>query len=231
MTKRKLQRFAEMETFANVIQPEFEEVFGKDFRLKGLWNKCQFHNENPVVLELGCGKGEYATGLAKHFPGKNFIGVDIKGSRMWRGATTALGEQLHNVMFLRTRIEMIGSFFGPDEVDEIWLTFPDPQLKKARKRLTSSRFLNSYRTFLKKSGIIHLKTDNAVLYQYTLDLIDKNQLKLRFHSDDLYHSGYIHDILDIKTYYEQQFLDQGMRIHYLCFELSHDKTIKEPPEE
>jgi len=163
MTKRKLQRFAEMETFANVIQPEFEEVFGKDFRLKGLWNKCQFHNENPVVLELGCGKGEYATGLAKHFPDKNFIGVDIKGSRMWRGATTALGEQLHNVMFLRTRIEMIGSFFGPDEVDEIWLTFPDPQLKKARKRLTSSRFLNSYRTFLKKSGIIHLKTDNDVL--------------------------------------------------------------------
>jgi len=226
-----LQRFAEMETFANVIQPDFEEVFGKDFRLKGLWSKCQFHNENPVVLELGCGKGEYATGLAKHFPDKNFIGVDIKGSRMWRGASTALSEQLHNVMFLRTRIEMIGSFFGPDEVDEIWLTFPDPQLKKARKRLTSSRFLNSYRTFLKKGGIIHLKTDNAVLYRYTLDLIDKNQLKLRFHSDDLYHSGYINDILDIKTYYEQQFLDQGMRIHYLCFELSHDKTIKEPPEE
>jgi tRNA (guanine-N7-)-methyltransferase len=231
MTKKKLRRFAEMETFANVIQPDFEEVFGKNYHLKGLWNMQRFLNENPVVLELGCGKGEYTTGLAKRFPGKNFIGADIKGSRMWRGARTALEENLGNVMFLRTRIEMISSFFGPGEVDEIWLTFPDPQLKKRLKRLSSSRFLNSYRSFLKHNGIIHLKTDSAVLYKYTLDLIDKNKLKLRFHSDDLYRSGIINDILDIKTFYEQQFLDQGMKINYLCFELPNDKNIEEPPEE
>lgn len=231
MTKKKLQRFAEMETFANVIQPRFDEVFHTDFHLKGLWNKQCFRNENPVVLELGCGKGEYTTGLARRYPEKNFIGVDIKGSRIWRGARTALAERLTNVMFLRTRIEVISSFFSEDEVDEIWLTFPDPQLKKKRKRLTSSRFLNSYRRFLKHNGIIHLKTDNPVLYRYTLDLIDWNNLKLRFHSDDLYHSGIVDDILDIKTFYEQQFLDQGLNIHYLCFELPHDKIIEEPPGE
>ncbi len=231
MTKKKLRRFAEMETFANVIQPRFDEVFHKDFYLKGSWNRQCFRNENPVVLELGCGKGEYTTGLAQRFPEKNFIGVDIKGSRIWRGARTALAEHLGNVMFLRTRIEVIGSFFTKEEVNEIWLTFPDPQLKKKRKRLTSSRFLNSYRGFLKHNGIIHLKTDNQVLYRYTLDLIDMNNLKLRFHSDDLYHSGIIDDILDIKTFYEQQFLDQGMRINYLCFELPHDKIIEEPPGE
>jgi tRNA (guanine-N7-)-methyltransferase len=228
MTKRKLQRFAEMETFANVIQPEFDDVFGKDYHLKGWWKRTQFHNENPIVLELGCGKGEYTTGLGKRYPEKNFIGVDIKGSRIWRGARTALGEQLGNVMFLRTRIELIGSFFGQDEVDEIWLTFPDPQLKKPRKRLTSSRFLNSYRSFLKNNGRINLKTDNAVLYRYTLDLIDKNEMLLRFYTDDLYHSGQVDEMPDIRTFYEQQFLDQGMKIHYLCFELPHDKTIEEP---
>jgi tRNA (guanine-N7-)-methyltransferase len=231
MTKKKLQRFAEMETFTHVIQPEFEEVFSRDFYLKGLWSKHRFRNENPVVLELGCGKGEYTTGLAKRFPEKNFIGIDIKGSRIWRGARTALGEQLGNVLFLRTRIEMIGSFFGPEEVDEIWLTFPDPQLKKKRKRLTSPRFLNTYCTFLKKNGIVHLKTDSNVLYRYTLNLIEKNKLNLRFNSEDLYNSGLTNDILDIKTFYERQFLDQGMKINYLCFELTHDKVIEEPVEE
>lgn len=220
-----------METFPNVIQPAFEDVFGRDFYLKGLWNRHLFHNENPVVLELGCGKGEYTTGLAKHFPQKNYIGVDIKGSRIWRGARTALSEQLENVIFLRTRIELIGSFFCPGEVDEIWLTFPDPMLKKKRKRLTSPRFLNTYRRFLKNNGMIHLKTDNTVLYQYTLDLIEKNRLTLRFHSDDLYHSGLINDILDIKTFYERQYLAQGMKIHYLCFELPCEEIIEEPAEE
>ena len=231
MTKKKMQRFSELETFAHVIQPKFEEVFGRDFYLKGLWQRNRFQNGNPVVLELGCGKGEYTTGLAKRFPVKNFIGVDIKGSRIWKGARSALGEQLANVLFLRTRIEMIGSFFGPDEVDEIWLTFPDPQLKKKRKRLTSARFLNTYRTFLKNNGLVHLKTDNTVLYLYTLDLVEKNRLNLRFHSDDLYNSGFTNDILDIKTFYEHRFLDQGMKITYLCFELPHDKVIEEPVEE
>ncbi len=229
--KKKLQRFAEMETFANVIQPEFEDVFGKDFYLKGLWSKQCFRNNNPVVLELGCGKGEYTTGLARSFPQKNFIGVDIKGSRMWRGARTALVEQLGNVLFLRTRIELIGSFFSSGEVDEIWITFPDPQLKKKRKRLTSSRFLNTYRRFLKNNGIVHLKTDNTVLYRYTLDLIEKNNLRLKFHSDDLYHSGFADEILEIKTFYERQFLDQGLKINYLCFELPYDKDIEEPADE
>jgi tRNA (guanine-N7-)-methyltransferase len=228
--KKKLQRFAEMETFSNVIQPEFENVFGKDFYLKGFWNVKRFRNENPVVLELGCGKGEYCVGLAKQYPEKNFIGVDIKGSRMWRGARTALQEQLVNVLFLRTRIELISSFFSTGEVDEIWLTFPDPQLKKKRKRLTSSRFLNAYRNFIRNKGLIHLKTDNTVLYQYTLDLIQKNNLSLKFQTNDLYHSGVTNDILGIKTFYERQFLDQGMKINYLCFELPHDKIIEEPEE-
>lgn len=229
--KKKLQRFAEMETFSNVIQPEFESVFGKDFYLKGFWNIKRFHNGNPVILELGCGKGEYCVGLARQYPQKNFIGMDIKGSRIWRGALTALQEQLSNVLFLRARIEMISSFFSTGEVDEIWLTFPDPQLKKKRKRLTSSRFLNAYRSFIRNNGLIHLKTDNTVLYQYTLDLIEKNKLRLRFQTDDLYHAGFTNDILDIKTFYEQQFLDQGMKINYLCFELPHDKIIEEPEEE
>jgi len=220
-----------METFSNVIQPELEEVFGKDYRLKGLWNKELFCNENPIVLELGCGKGEYTTGLAGKFPEKNFVGVDIKGSRMWRGARTALGEQLNNVVFLRTRIEMIGSFFDPGEIDEIWLTFPDPQVKKKRKRLTSSRFLNIYRMFLKQDGLIHLKTDNTVMYQYTLDLVEKNKLCLKFHTNDLYGSEMVNDILEIKTFYERQYINQGMKINYLCFELPHDKEIEEIPEE
>jgi tRNA (guanine-N7-)-methyltransferase len=231
MTKKKLQRFAEMETFTNVIQPEFDEVFGKDFRLKGSWNKDFFHNSNPVVLELGCGKGEYTTGLARLYPAKNFIGIDIKGSRMWKGARTAIREKLENVGFLRTRIELIGAFFGKGEIDEIWLTFPDPQLKKGRKRLTAARFLNAYRMFLKDRGLIHLKTDNGVLYNYTLGLAKHNGLELLISTDDLYNAGIESDILAIKTFYEQQFLDQGMRINYLCFELPYEKNIEEPGEE
>jgi tRNA (guanine-N7-)-methyltransferase len=226
--KKKLQRFAEMETFSNVIQPEFEEVFGKDYTLKGLWNSHWFCNGNPVVLELGCGKGEYTVGLARQFPEKNFIGVDIKGSRMWRGAHTALLENLGNTMFLRTHIELINSFFGPAEVDEIWITFPDPQLKKKRKRLTSSRFLNNYTRFLKDNGMIHLKTDNTVLYRYTLDLAMINGFRIRFQTDDLYNSGFSNKLPDIKTFYECQFLEKGMKINYLCFELPHDKAIEEP---
>jgi tRNA (guanine-N7-)-methyltransferase len=231
MTKKKLQRFAEMNTFSNVIQPEFDEVFGKDFCLKGQWNRQCFSNSNPVILELGCGKGEYTVGLARRFPEKNFIGVDIKGSRMWRGARTALQENIGNVMFLRTHIELINSFFGPGEVDEIWLTFPDPQLKKKRKRLTSPRFLNNYTRFLKNNGMIHLKTDNAVLFRYTLNLATINGFRIRIETDDLYNSDFNNDILDIKTFYEQQFLSQGMKITYLCFELPHEKAIDEPAEE
>ena len=230
MTKKKLQRFAEMETFANVIQPAFEDVFHHDFHLKGQWNGRIFHNDNPLILELGCGKGEYTTGLAASNPEKNYIGVDIKGSRIWRGARTALDERLYNVMFVRTRIELISSFFGPEEIDAIWLTFPDPQLKKKRKRLTSAGFLNLYRKFLKENGLIHLKTDSAVLYDYTLDLITRNKLGLKCHSSDLYQDSPGFEIPDIRTYYEQQYLQEGRKIHYLCFGLNNGKEIVEIPE-
>jgi tRNA (guanine-N7-)-methyltransferase len=231
MVKKKLQRFAEMETFSNVVQPAFDEVFGKDYHLKGNWGRLFFKNGNPIVLELGCGKGEYTTGLARRFRDKNFIGIDIKGSRMWKGARAALAGNLDNVAFLRTHIEMISSFFGKDEIDEIWITFPDPQLKKKRKRLTSSRFLNTYQGFLKQHGLVHLKTDSTVLYQYTLDLARHNQLPVKINTRDLYHSGIDSDILGIQTFYERQFLDQGMKITYLCFELSDGKKIEEPAEE
>jgi len=231
MVKKKLQRFADMETFSNVVQPAFDEVFGKDYLLKGNWNRKFFKNDNPIVLELGCGKGEYTTGLARRFPKKNFIGIDIKGSRMWKGARTALAEHLDNVAFLRTHIEMISSFFGPEEIDEIWITFPDPQLKKKRKRLTSPRFLNTYGAFLKKGGLVHLKTDSIVLYEYTIGLARLNQLPLKINTKDLYHSGLDSDILGIQTFYERQFLDKGMKITYLCFELLNGKKIEEPAEE
>jgi tRNA (guanine-N7-)-methyltransferase len=231
MVKKKLQRFTDMEAFSNVVQPAFNEVFGKDYPLKGNWNRLFFKNENPIVLELGCGKGEYTIGLARRFPKMNFIGIDIKGSRMWKGARTALSEHLDNVAFLRTHIEMIHSFFGENEIEAIWVTFPDPQLKKKRKRLTSSRFLNTYGGFLKKGGLVHLKTDSTVLYQYTIDLAKFNRLPVKINTRDLYHSGIDSDILGIQTFYERQFLDQGMKITYLCFELSDGKKIEEPAEE
>jgi tRNA (guanine-N7-)-methyltransferase len=231
MVKKKIQRFAEMETFPNVLQPAFEEVFDRDYHLKGCWKSTYFRNQQPIVLELGCGKGEYTTGLARRFREKNFIGIDIKGSRMWRGAHTALTEKLQNAAFLRTRIEFIESFFDRDEVDEIWITFPDPQLKKKRKRLTAARFLNRYTQFLKRGGLVHLKTDNAVLYAYTLALAKHNGLKIIFSTDDLYHSAYEGDLLSIQTFYEKQFLDQGMKINYLCFGLAYEKPLEEPVEE
>ena len=171
MTKRKLERFTEMAHFRNVLQPGFDEVFGRKHPIMGKWHDTFFGNDNPIVIELGCGKGEYTVGLAKKFPEKNFIGIDIKGSRMWRGAKSAIEENLKNTGFLRTRIEFINSFFDKDEVDEIWLTFPDPQPKKSNKRLSSCRFLNMYSNFLKQEGYIHLKTDSELLYSYTLNKI------------------------------------------------------------
>ncbi len=231
MTKKKLQRFAEMEGFSHVIQPSFNDVFGKDHHLKGKWHKEVFGNDNPIVVELGCGKGEYTTGLARKFPHKNFIGIDIKGARIWRGATTALSEKLQNVRFLRTRIEVINSFFSKDEISEIWITFPDPQLKKKRKRLTSSRFLERYSRFLKDGGLVHLKTDNVVLFEYTLRLAELNRFELHYSTAELYHSGISDDILEIKTFYEKGFLEQGMNITYLCFSLPHDTQVQEPADE
>lgn len=222
MGKNKLQRWAEMEDFPNVIQPHLKEILNKDHALKGKWGNSHFKNNNPLVLELGCGRGEYTLGLAKMYPNINFIGIDIKGARLWRGAKNALNENLSNVAFLRTRIEFIKSFFEPGEVDEIWLTFPDPQLKRRRKnkRLTNASFLSSYIEFLKPGGIIHLKTDSHELFEYTIELLEYNKVEILEAIDNLYSGEYKDDILSIKTYYEQKFLEQGINITYLKFQLA-----------
>jgi tRNA (guanine-N7-)-methyltransferase len=229
----KLARFRELEKFERVFQPPFEEVFGKDFYLKGVWKKEVFHNENPLVLELGCGKGEYTVGLARRDPGRNFMGLDIKGARIWKGARQADEEGLSNVAFLRTRIDFITSFFSRDEVDEIWITFPDPQEKKRRnkKRLTGARFLNLYRLLLRDQGIIHLKTDNEALYLSTLELIRHNGLTLEEHTDDLHSEQWRHEAVLIQTYYESRFLTEGSKIRYIRFRLLAGQEIKEVPDE
>ena len=180
------------------------------------------------MLELGCGRGEYTVGLGRLFSEKNFIGVDIKGARMWTGATESLREGLNNVAFLRTNIEIIDRFFGENEVSEIWLTFSDPQMKKPTKRLSSSFFLERYRRFLKDGGLVHLKTDSNFLYTYTRLLIEENQLPVLVQTDDLYHSGQADEILSIQTYYEQQWLDRGMNIKYIKFALPKEGTLREP---
>ncbi len=218
-----------MKKFNNVLQPPFHDVYHKDYKLKGKWNEDLFGNDNPVVLELGCGKGEYTVGLARRFKEKNYIGIDIKGARIWKGAKLALDETINNAVFLRTRIELINSFFGKNEIDEIWITFPDPQPKSKKKRLTSSRFLNLYRGFLKQGGFIHLKTDNGLLYNYTLEIIKYNKLEIEYCTDDLYDSLADNDILSVKTFYEIKFLEQGLKIYYLRFKLAGNTIIEEIP--
>jgi len=231
--KNKLQKFAEMKSFDRVFQPGFKEIFEKDYYLKGKWRDKVFGNTNPLILELGCGKGEYTLFLAEKYPDINFIGVDIKGARIWKGAKSANENRISNVAFLRTRIELINAFFYDDEVEEIWITFPDPQLKKRRnkKRLTGPRFLNSYSKFLKHEGLIHLKTDNDVLFKYTLDVINYNKLSLVRSTENLYASDFIDDVLSVKTFYEKQFLAEGSSINYLEFKLPRNIQIKAPPED
>ena len=221
MSKNKLKRFADMVAYSNVIAPKFEEVFRTDFRLKGRWAEEVFGNHNPLVLELGCGKGEYTVALARKYSEKNFIGVEIKGARIWVGATDALQNHLTNVVFLRTRIEFITSCFAAGEVSEIWLTFPDPQPQQSRdnKRLTSPRFLQSYRDIMQPGGIIHLKTDSNDLFEYTCNIVKLNNLHILDCTDDLYHSGCTDDILSVQTYYEKMFMDKGVSIKYLKFEV------------
>ena len=230
MGKNKLARWTELGSYDNVIQPEIEDVSGKDHPIKGRWNQDLFQNENPIILELGCGKGEYTVGLANNFPHNNFIGIDIKGARMWRGAKTANEQKLANVAFLRTRIEFINSFFSANEVDEIWITFPDPHPggRNSNKRLTSPWFLNSYRLFLKDKGLIHLKTDNKELYDFTCKVLSHNNVDTIISTNDLY-SEKIDNILSIRTHYEKIFLDTGLKINYISFRLNKEKIIENAP--
>ena len=228
MSKGKLAKFADMERFENVFQYPYSVVDDVPFDMKGKWREVYFHNDNPIVLELGCGKGEYTVELAKLYPEMNFIGVDIKGARMWTGAKKAIEEGQKNVAFLRTNIEIIDRFFAPGEVSEIWLTFSDPQMKKATKRLTSTYFMNRYRKFLVPDGLVHLKTDSNFMYTYTKYMIEANNLPVEFITDDLYHSGMDDDILSIRTYYEQQWLDRGLNIKYIKFRLPQEGELQEP---
>lgn len=232
MGKGKLEKFAEMETFKNVFQYPFSVISNVPFDMKGHWREQYFHNDNPIVLELGCGKGEYTVGLAKLYPNKNFIGVDIKGARMWTGARQALAQDLQNAAFLRTSIEIIDRFFDKNEVQEIWLTFSDPQMKNPRKRLTSTYFMEHYRHFLVDKGTIHLKTDSNFLFTYTKIMVQNNNLPLDFITEDLYHDTpeALQDspILTIQTFYEQMWMERGLNIRYMRFHLPYESELVEP---
>ena len=232
MGKGKLAKFAEMETFSNVFQYPFSVIDNVPFEQKGRWREDYFHNDNPIVLELGCGRGEYTVELAKLFPNKNFIGIDIKGARMWAGAKLALQENLSNVAFLRTNIEFIDRFFDKDEVQEIWLTFSDPQMKNVRKRLTGTAFMDRYKRFLVDNGIIHLKTDSNFLFTYTQAMVKHNQLPVEIETTDLYHDSNIDDstkqLLSIQTYYEKMWLERGLNIKYMRFLLPQEGELTEP---
>ncbi len=229
MGKGKLEKFAEMANFSNVIQPDIKQYINKDFEFKGKWNEF-FGNNNPIILELGCGKGEYTVGLAQKYPDKNFIGIDIKGARIYTGAKRALTMGLDNVLFLRTKIDFLKTFFADGEISEIWLPFPDPQRKKQKRRLLNAKFLNIYKDILKDGGIVHLKTDNYNLYLYTMKMIDHNGIDLIAATDDLYSSDIKGDATDIKTYYETMFLEEGKKINYIEFKLNKNKEYTEIPE-
>ncbi len=221
MRKNKLQRFAEMKEMPNVVQYGFTDIENGLHPLRGQWKKEFFGNNNPLVLELGCGKGEYTVGLAERFPGKNFIGIDVKGARMHRGASIAIQRGLKNAAFLRTRIDFINAIFAEGEVDEIWITFADPQKEKPRKRLTSPLFLTRYAHLLAKDGIIHLKTDSVLLHEYTLEVIAEEGHTLLDSSRDIYGNAAKLDpvLTTIQTTYEKRFLAEGMKITYAAFRL------------
>ena len=229
MGKGKLAKFAEMAENPLVVECPFWMLQKEGFPLKGKWHEEFFKNQNPIVLELGCGRGEYTIGLARRFPDKNFIGIDIKGARMWHGAKTALEEGMQNVAFLRTNIECIAGFFAPNEVAELWLTFSDPQMKKATKRLTSTYFMERYRKFLVDGGLIHVKTDSNFLATYTKYMVEKNGLPMKQYTFDLYAEQDVDaSLTDIRTYYEGMWLERGIPIKYLQFQLPQQGILEEP---
>jgi tRNA (guanine-N7-)-methyltransferase len=221
-SKNKLKRFKENESFQNVIEPTREEVTSGDFRWKGNWNKDFFKNDNPIILELGCGKGEYSVGLAERFPNKNFIGIDLKGARFWRGAKTAVENGLHNVGFLRTQIELIEYCFAENEVDEIWITFPDPQIKykRTKHRMTNSEFLQRYKKILKPDGIMNLKTDSEFMHGYTLGLLHGEGHEVIYANHNVYkNEGSPAVVTAIQTFYEKQYLAKDKAITYIQFKI------------
>ena len=223
--KNKLQKFEENKSFDNLFQYSYERIMAEGFPLRGKWHREFFHNDHPIVLELGCGKGEYTVGLARVHPEVNYIGVDIKGARMWRGLTQAREEGFPNVAFIRARIDQIEHFFGSDEVSEIWVTFPDPHPgegeRNARHRLTSPEFLERYRKIVRPDGILNLKTDSPIMYEFTLhEVIEKQGLPLLYSTDDLYANHDNLEVKSIRTFYEQMWLDQGLTIKYLKFRIN-----------
>lgn len=228
MGKKKLKKFVEIEQLDCVLQYPREKLINDGFPHKDGWKSHIFNNENPIILELGCGKGEYTVGLARSNPEKNYIGIDIKGARIWKGAKEVEKEDLKNAKFLRTEIENIESFFGEGEVEEIWITFPDPQMQKPRKRLTSTRFLQHYAAFLKADGVIHLKTDSPFLFEYTRRLALKNKFDILEITDDLYGSGKANPEKSIKTFYESQWISRGKSIKLISFSMKGLKSLEEP---
>ena len=223
-----MAKFADMANFPHVFEFPYSVVDEVPCDMKGHWNERFFRNDHPIVLELGCGRGEYTVGLGRLFPEKNFIGVDIKGARMWSGAKESFETGMGNVAFLRTNIEIIDRFFAADEVSEVWLTFPDPQMKKVTKRLTSTWFMERYRRFLTDNGLVHLKTDSRFMFTYTRCMAEHNHLPVEVMTEDLYHSGLADEILGIRTYYEQQWLDRGLDIKYFRFRLPQQGVLVEP---
>jgi len=221
-SKNKLKRFRENDTFANVIQPTREEIVGRNFPYKGKWNRDFFKNDAPIVLELGCGKGEYSVALARKFPNKNFIGIDIKGARFWRGAKTAIEENLNNVAFIRTQIELVEGLFDENEVSEIWITFPDPQIKykRTKHRMTNEVFLARYKKILNADGTVHLKTDSEFMHGYTLGLLHGAGHEVLYANHDVYtNEGSPKEVTEIQTFYESQYLEVNKAITYIHFKI------------
>ena len=221
-SKNKLKRFKENETFPNVFQPTREELVDDTFGLKGQWTDKVFKNDNPLVLELGCGKGEYTVGLAERYPNKNFVGVDIKGARFWRGAKTAIEQEISNAAFIRTQIELIEYVFDENEVDEIWITFPDPQIKykRTKHRLTNLQFLERYKKVLKADGLVHLKTDSEFMHGYTLGLLHGLGCEVIYANHNVYKlEGSPKEVTEIQTFYENQYLEKDKAITYIRFKI------------